>query len=262
LLNLSFLPLGLGKSSSKSPSVNKTKRMSLLNLNASHLFANPKILEQKRESVHMTGYTRRRSISNPAQDDVDEDGPHDRNENNNGTDLSSVIEKASTNTGQVTLAKLGRSKSSMSEFSKRPKLRLKILPPTVPPPVPMVHHAENLPSPPPSPVPSPPSTPVTAPVVETKVVLRRLPKSPPRPRIIALPSTDSVDSGDPTSPQYLTPAGGCSPQPDESAFPLLSPTLPPTSTPLCSSQRAPGTPPIWPLQPVWPLPIGMHQKGM
>ncbi|CAL8131448.1 unnamed protein product [Orchesella dallaii] len=263
LLNLSFLPLGLGKSSSKSPSVSKTKRMSLLNLTASNLFANPKALEGKRESVHMTGYIRRRSISSPVEDDDVMSVPNGRS-NNIGTELSPASSaKASSSSSRVPLAKLGRSKSTMSELSKRPKLRLKIPPPSVPPPVPVVHSAyvENLPSPPPSPVPSPPSTPLTAPVAETIVVLRpRPPNTPPRSRIIPLPSTDSVDSVDPTSPQYLTPAGGSSPQPSESAFPLLSPTLPPTITPLYTSQRVPGTPPIWPLQPTWPPPITMQQK--
>ncbi|ODN01331.1 hypothetical protein Ocin01_05351 [Orchesella cincta] len=264
LLNLSFLPLGLGKSSSKSPSVGKTKRMSLLNLTASNLFANPKALEEKRESVHMTGYFRRRSISNSTDEDTIS-ARNGRNQNNE-TELSAIIAKASSsNSSRVPLAKLGRSKSTMSEFSKRPKLRLIIAPPpTAPPPIPVAHNngdAENLPSPPPSPVPSPPSTPMTAPVVESTVVLRRPAKSPPRPRIIPLPSTsESTDSGDPTSPQYLTPAGGSSPQPDDSAFPLLSPTLPPTITPLCPNQRVPGTPPMWPLQPVWPPPIAMQQK--
>lgn len=282
LLNLSFLPLGLGKSSSKSPSIGKTKRMSLLNLTASNLFASPKAsYEENRESVHMTGYVRRRSFSNSNDDNANAEHvsqapvPIKSTDNHRGSISTNPPPKpprtnsigAST---RIPLAKLGRSKSSMADFSKRPKLRLKITaPPVAPPPVPQVHspvvknsiETEALPSPPPSPLPSPPPSPVPTTTRKINVALRS-PKSTPRPRIIPLPSTSSVDSVDPPSPQYLTPAGGSSPQPNnESTFPVLSPTMPPSSTPFFTPTRGPGTPPVWPLQPLWPNTISMQIKG-
>lgn len=287
LLNLSFLPLGLGKSSSssssKSPSIGKAKRMSLLNLTSTNLFApSPKgktPYEENRESVHMTGYIRRRSFSK--DENIDNAKPVQSRSTDKTTNHQP---KAKNSTGnpptRIPLAKLGRSKSTMSDFAKRPKLRLKIVPPTVPPPVPPVVttptpvvmarsnniETENLPSPPPSPIPSPPPSPVPDtlfPVSDqgNDVTLRRSPKSQTRPRIIPLPSTSSVDTMEPTSPQYLTPAGGSSPLLNNETFPL-SPTMPPLSTPFFPATRsAPGTPPVWPMQPSWPTSISMQSKG-
>lgn len=285
LLNLSFLPLGLGKSSSssKSPSIGKAKRMSLLNLTATNLFApSPKgkaQYEENHESVHMTGYVRRRSFSK--DENTDKGKPVQSRSNDKSTNQQPKPKAQGSTSNQPTripLAKLGRSKSTMSDFAmKRPKLRLKIVPPTVPPPVPPVvsptpvvaivnnNETESLPSPPPSPIPSPPPSPVPDtlfPVLDqvNDVTLRRTPKSQTRPRIITLPSTSSVDTLEPTSPQYSTPAGGSSPVQNE-AFPL-SPTMPPLSTPFFPASRsAPGTPPVWPMQPSWPTTISIHSKG-